>query len=110
MIEQWLLKWWPVITGLAGVAGVDCAVRIRAFSYLHEKIEKKVERADYIGDREEFKKNISDLYTKINRQSEKLSLITTQNELIVAHLTSQKEASDRADKHLRDIIDLIPKK
>ena len=109
MIEQWLLKWWPVITGIAGVAGADCVLRFRAFSYLHEKIEKKVERDDYIRDNDDFKRKFSDLYKKINQQDEKLSLITTQNELIVAHLASQKEASDRADKHLRDIIDLIPK-
>ena len=109
MIEQWVLKWWPIITGIAGVAGVDCAIRIRAFSYLHAKIEEKVEKEDFRRETESLEQEISVLFEKVNTVNEKLSLISTQNELIMSRQNSQKEASDRADKHLRDIIDLIPK-
>ncbi len=109
MIEAFILKWWTVIVSISTLLAGDCILRGKAFAYIHSMVAGKV-------DREKFDQELSNLRAeddkslqRIDGLQEKMSLISAQNQLIVTRLDAQKDASEQADKYLREIISLIPK-
>lgn len=108
-MKAWITVWWQVVASVAGLFGTGCVVHYRAFNYLKNLAESKVATDDFEKELEKIERHFSGIERKIEKIESHVFIISGQNGQIIAQLAALKESSEQGDKHLREIMRMLPK-
>lgn len=108
-IKSWITVWWQVVASVAALFGTGCIVHFKAFNYLKNLAESKVSKERFERELLKIENHFNGIEKKIDKIEGHIFIISGQNGQIIAQLAALKESSEQGDKHLREIMRMLPK-